>query len=397
MRNTFLFFLVCLCGTLTFAQGSMNVIGVDGLVRIYPLDQIDSITYATSPVPGVMYVHMPEAEPVYIGLSYIDTITYSPGGPVGTPWVATMPAVGITGRHALVRAEVGTGGPNATFGAQGICWSTSPDPTISDNVTVEIQFFANYIGGLSDLQPNTTYYARAFRTNAVGTAYGNQSVFTTVDDISFYTPGAGTTDIDGNTYPSIIFGNGQEWMATDLRTTRYANGEIIPDPADGGIGTWTVQTTGAQCAYDDEEENVEVHGRLYNGFAAMDTRNVCPTDWHVPTDNEWTSLVEFLGGELVAGARMKSLGTIDQSTGNWWYPNVAASNESGFNAVPGGWRNSGGNGNFNSIGFLANWWSASDDGVAGNAWTRRMSADTPEIVRMSFNKRLGQAIRCVRD
>lgn len=375
----------------------MNVIGVDGSVRIYPLDQMDSITYVITPDPGVMYVHVPEAEPIYIGLSYVDTITYSPGGPIGTPWVATMPAIGITGRHALVRAEIGTGGPNATLGAQGICWSTLPEPTIQDNVTTEISVLGNYIGGLSDLQPNTTYYARAFRTNAAGTAYGNRSVFTTVDDLSFYTPGTGATDIDGNTYPSIILGNGQEWMAADLRTTHYANGDIIPDPADGGIGEWTVQTSGAQCAYENAETNVLVHGRLYNCFAVQDPRQVCPVGWHVPTDAEWSMLADLLGGVEVAGARMKSLGTIDQSTGYWWYPNVAASNESGFNAVPGGWRNSGGNGNFNSIGSLANWWSSSDDGTEGNAWTRRIWADTPEVMRMSMDKRLGQAIRCVRD
>jgi len=142
------------------------------------------------------------------------------------------------------------------------------------------------------------------------------------------TPTAPVTDIDGNEYATIQIGT-QVWMAENLRTTKYCNGDPIPNVTDSL--QWVNLATGAWAHNNNYSQYENLYGKLYNWYAVDDSRNICPCNWHVPTDAEWTTLIDYLGGEGVAGGKMKSTGTQ-----YWLSPNTDATNESGFSGLPGG-------------------------------------------------------------
>jgi|SRR5690606_15915364 len=134
-------------------------------------------------------------------------------------------------------------------------------------------------------------------------------------------------DIDGNTYSVVQICN-QKWMAENLNVSKYRNGDIIPQVQDST--QWTNLTTGAWCYY----ENNTTSGKLYNWYAANDPRGLAPEGWKIPTNENWNELVNCLGGEEIAGGKLKSVGTIEDGDGLWYEPNIGATNESGFNALP---------------------------------------------------------------
>lgn len=194
------------------------------------------------------------------------------------------------------------------------------------------------------------------------------------------------TDIDGNTYKTIMLGD-LEWMAENLNTSRYANGDLIPNVVDNS--EWADQTEGAWCYYDNDVQYACPYGKLYNWFVTLDERNVCPTGWHVPTDEEWTELTDYLGGESVAGGKMKSSGTEF-----WVSPNAGATNESGFSGLPGGARSF--IGHFTDFGSFAYWWSSTEI-FDYNAWTKLLYYNNDIVYRSSHNKGNGFSVRCLRD
>ena len=193
------------------------------------------------------------------------------------------------------------------------------------------------------------------------------------------------TDIDGNTYNTVQIGN-QVWMSENLKTSRYRNGGLIPNVMDNTA--WSNSTTGAWSYYFNAEANNAIYGKLYNWYTTLgDT--LCPTGWGVPTDAEWTTLTTYLGGESVAGGKMKTIGTA-----YWESPNTGAINSSGFSALPGGYRYN--NGSFLSIRGNAFFWSATGS-VNNDAWFRYLSYDLGDVYRNDFNKSLGVSVRCLRD
>ncbi len=208
-----------------------------------------------------------------------------------------------------------------------------------------------------------------------------------------YVPGNGATDIDGNTYTSIII-NGQEWMQQNLAVTKYRNGDPIPT----GLGntTWQNTTNGAYAIYNNDAANNTLYGKLYNWYAVNDSRGVCPTGWHVPSDVEWSTFINYLdpnanGGDSfpnLAGGKMKA-------TTGWNSPNTGATNESGFTGLPGGDRGSIG-GAYNYDGILGNWWSSTENDSV-NAWYRELNYYESIVGRVSTNKLYGCSVRCVRD
>ncbi|MCX6833907.1 MAG: thrombospondin type 3 repeat-containing protein [candidate division Zixibacteria bacterium] len=198
---------------------------------------------------------------------------------------------------------------------------------------------------------------------------------------------AGTvTDIDGNVYQTVTIGT-QEWMAENLKVTHYRNGEDIPNVTDDA--TWAGLTTGAYCEYNNDVNNVGTYGRLYNWYSVSDSRNVAPAGWHVPTDAEWQTLVDYLGGDIIAGGKMKEEGTT-----HWISPNTGATNESGLSALPGGYRTY--VGTFTYMGFNAFLWSSMEIN-GSHAWYRSLYYLNSEVFRSSFYKLLGFSIRCVRE
>ncbi len=194
-------------------------------------------------------------------------------------------------------------------------------------------------------------------------------------------------DIDGNIYQGIRIG-GQVWMKENLKVSRYRNGDLIPIVADPTA--WSALITGGRSWYNDDSTTYEnPYGNLYNYYAAVDTRGLCPVEWHVPTDAEWTILTTYLGGESNAGGKMKSRGTA-----NWITPNTAATNESGFSVLPGGSRSV--DGSFGSISYEAFFWSATEE-VTNFAWARFLTNSNGYVFRITNGKSLGASVRCLRD
>ena len=139
----------------------------------------------------------------------------------------------------------------------------------------------------------------------------------------------------------------QQWTVKNLVVSRYRNGDIIPEVKDPQ--EWANLKTGAWCYYNNDPENGKIYGKLYNLYAVNDPRGLAPEGFHIPSDKEWTTLTKFLGGEQVAGGKMKSTGT-----SLWQSPNTAATNESGFKGLPGGWRDW--FGEFYNIGYTGVWY-----------------------------------------
>jgi len=198
------------------------------------------------------------------------------------------------------------------------------------------------------------------------------------------------TDIDGNTYKTVIIGQ-QEWMAENLKVEHYRNGDVILWVQDDKKWHNTIRDA---CCYSvlDVDNNVvdtgKFFGILYNWWAVDDQRGLAPEGWHMPSDNEWTILTDYLGGESVAGGKLKA-------TILWNNPNKGATNESGFTALPAGVRFSP-LGKFIMIGLFDNFWSSSEDS-GNNAWFRGLFNDGSDVNRRSIGKELGYSCRCVKD
>jgi uncharacterized protein (TIGR02145 family) len=224
---------------------------------------------------------------------------------------------------------------------------------------------------------------------------------TNVGELIACTPLFGTvTDIDGNTYQTVIIGN-QEWMAENLRTGTYSDGTTIPNVTEDTV--WTELNSGAWSNYDHSPGNDATYGKLYNGYAAADPRNVCPLGWHVPTDAEWQQLesalgmpTDQLGQSGVVRGSAQNVGGKLKATILWAAPNTGATNESGFSALPGGSRN-GGTGNFQFLVSNGYWWTATAYG-AEYSWYRYLGGSANAgIHRFSQPKLQGFSVRCVRD
>jgi len=191
-------------------------------------------------------------------------------------------------------------------------------------------------------------------------------------------------DIDGNEYKIIEIGK-QQWMAENLKTTRFRNGKKIANVKDSS--RWAVFNSGAYCAYSNDSLKIKTQGLLYNWFAVVDSQKICPIGWHVPTDNDWTVLEENLGGSDVAGGKLKD-------TTNVWPTSFGASNEIGFNGLPSGCRTD--KGTFNSFGYYGLWW-ASTENYTTYAWYRCINYNSINLFRHYYYKRYGFSIRCIKD
>ena len=201
-----------------------------------------------------------------------------------------------------------------------------------------------------------------------------------------------SVEFNGYTYEVVAIGT-QCWFAENLRSENYRNGDAIPGSLSDAV--WTSTTTGAQTVYgkgssvvqdgsDDEVANLANYGRLYNWYAVDDARGLCPTGWHVPTDAEWTTLTDFLGG---SGIAMKSSPSDS--------PSWDGSNSSGFSALPGGYRYDY-YGYFGNEGISGFWWSSSPAGSNG-AWYRNLYSGSDNVTRYASSLRTGSSVRCVRD
>jgi uncharacterized protein (TIGR02145 family) len=179
----------------------------------------------------------------------------------------------------------------------------------------------------------------------------------------------------------------QIWMNVNLDVTKYRNGDVIPQVTDPTA--WASLTTGAWCYYNNDSANGKTYGKLYNWYAVNDPRGLAPAGWHVPSDDEWTTLTTFLGGESIAGGAMKETGTT-----HWQAPNTDATNSSGFTGLPGGYRNY--LGAFYNVGGLGVWWSSTEANTT-YAWYRTLLYSNGLASRIYNDKEIGFSVRCLRD
>jgi len=190
-------------------------------------------------------------------------------------------------------------------------------------------------------------------------------------------------------YPSVLIG-AQYWMEKNLEVTTYRNGDIIPYVPSKFYGFWTpwpALTTGAWCYYNNDPSSG--YGKLYNWYAVNDPRGLAPTGWHIPTDAEWTTLSTTLGGNSLAGGKMKTKG-VDR----WLSPNTGATNSSGFAGLPGGLRDN--LGDFSNFGNFGYYWSATESS-GSNAWSRFLTYNNGSLTSANNDKHFGFLVRCIKD
>ena len=241
----------------------------------------------------------------------------------------------------------------------------------SDGTITEVRFSIDGVGKGSD-----SSYPYNYNWNTDNEDIGNHTLkatsvdnggTVTTDEIDIFMTEGGSTGTftdprDDQTYTTIDIGS-QTWFAVNLN-----------------------YNTGNSWCYDNNGSNCDIYGRLYTWEAAT---SACPDGWHLPNDIEWTTLIDFLGGEDVAGGKMKETGTT-----HWNSPNTGATNSSGFTALPGGYRSP--NGNFYDKGRYGYWWSATEYSST-DAWSRVLYYYYDEVHRYGSSKEYGFSVRCVRD
>ncbi|MDP3003129.1 MAG: fibrobacter succinogenes major paralogous domain-containing protein [Bacteroidales bacterium] len=310
-----------------------------------------------------------------VGTSYGNEVSFTTLATV--PTLTTTAATSITGTSATSGGNISADG-GAAVTARGVCWSTFPNPTTYNYYTADGSGIGSFISSITGLTANTTYYIRAYATNSAGTAYGTNVIFTT--------PALTVTDIDGNVYNTVTIGT-QVWMKENLKTIKYNDGTAIPLVTDGAA--WVALSTPGYCWYNNDAATYKAtFGALYNWYT-VNTGKLCPSGWHVPSDAELTTLTTYLGGEIVAGGKLKETGTT-----HWLSPNTGATNESGFTALPGSNRTE--IGTFYSFGYNGNWWSSTVYSTT-DAWYRNMNYSYSDVYRNYYPKIHGFSVRCLRD
>ena len=198
-------------------------------------------------------------------------------------------------------------------------------------------------------------------------------------------------DYDGNIYKTIQIGN-QVWMAENLRTTHYSNGDAISSTSPSTLNISSKPYPHFEWSYGGNDSNVTYYGygKLYTWYSVTDSRNVCPTGFHVPDTTEWNTLITYLGGDSIAGGKMKTAA----DTVHWLNPNTGATNSSGFSALPGGYRDY--FGTFYDKYYHAHFWSSTLID-SSNVWTRTLGDSVKTVIRSSNSKYNGLSVRCVRD
>ena len=212
-------------------------------------------------------------------------------------------------------------------------------------------------------------------------------------------PGEPVTDIDGNTYKTVKIGD-QVWMAENLAVTRYRNGDPVSGVTE--LDEWVLLETGAWCESDNDPEKGKAYGKLYNWYAVNDPRGLAPEGWRVPTEEDWRKLeqhlgmepeatgdIEFRGSEQNVGGKLKETGTE-----HWDKPNTGATDETGFAARAGGYRDN--DGPFNFFGKYASFWTATE-AENGRVWFRGLATNEKGVYRFSFNQKCGFSVRCIKE
>src|SRR4030042_740893 len=327
------------------------------------------------------------------GTGYGNEVTFE-SCPVQIAIVSTDLISSITSTSAVSGGLIGyNGGDSIT--SKGICWSTSNDPTLENSHSMNGTGNDHFVSQLNGLSGNTTYYVRAYAANSAGTSYGNELSFKTFSDsaaIVLFNPilfnpilTYGTiTDADWNDYKTIQIGT-QTWMAENLKTTSFKNGAQIANVSDNIV--WADYTLDAYCWFKNDIAYKTNYGALYNWYA-VNSGKLCPAGWHVPSSEEFETLITFLGGESAAGGKLK-----ESNTDHWLPPNTGADNESGFSSLPGGSLPSG---DFMSLRTAGYWWSSTESNSSSASFMVIQSNNGSASLDTGV-KTMGMSVRCIKD
>ncbi len=273
----------------------------------------------------------------------------------------------------------------------GVCWSLLPNPGQAGHSTADGTGLGSFSSFVTSLSPNTTYYLQAYASNELGVGFGNMISFTTATSPILFNAGlayGSVTDVDGNVYKTITIGS-KTWMAENLKTTRYQNSELISTTTIPDKDIQEESSPEYQWVYENVESNVSLYGRLYTWYAATDSRNVCPSGWHVSTDSDWSALIDLFGGSDLAGGKIMEEGFL-----HWSNPNTGATNETGYTALPSGYRYP--YGLYSGSGMSTIFWAS--DPIApllGVSWV--IDSNKTSIILTPNTKDNGFSIRCVKD
>jgi uncharacterized protein (TIGR02145 family) len=289
------------------------------------------------------------------------------------PTITTNTVATITRTSAVSGGNISSNGGSAIL-AKGIVWNKTGSPVVgTDSIRTDASMTTgSYTLNVGNLNSGITYFVRAYATNAIGTSYGNELTFTTQPVL----------DTIGNQYTTITI-NGKEWFKENLKTTKYATGDSIENVPTAG--DWGLRTSGAWVYYNNDINNNNSLGKLYNWYAVTDVKGLCPTGWHVATDADWTSLTANYGLDAAAGNELKA-------TTVWTLPN-SNTNLSGFGALPGGGRGGLDFGDLNNKGF---WWTSTLFD-ASNSYARRLEYNTDTVIRYTESNKYGFSVRCVKN
>ena len=197
--------------------------------------------------------------------------------------------------------------------------------------------------------------------------------------------GADVQDVEGNVYRTVVIGL-QTWMADNLKTSHYANGDTILSGRN--IGDITGVSNPQYFFYpgNDSLTNLNTYGRLYTYYVVEDARNVCPTGWRIPTKSDWDTLVQNVGGDVTGGGKLKS-------TSLWNAPNTGADNLSSFNALPAGFREA--NNEYQHLNRFGGWWTSTAD-TANRVWTYYLKHNYSYVFEEPSEKKEAYSIRCIK-
>jgi uncharacterized protein (TIGR02145 family) len=320
------------------------------------------------------------------GTAYGNQVSFTTAVIPGVPVLATTQFSEITPTSVVTGGTISNNGGSAIV-ANGVCWSTSENPTIADNITTNALGSATFVSSITGLTPGTVYYVRAYASNSSETGYGNQLILTT-----------SISDIEGNVYRTVLIGT-QLWTAVNLKTSKLNDNTDIPNVT--GNAEWIAQTTMAYSIYSNNAANKDTYGALYN-WHTVNTGLLCPAGWHVPTDVEYNTMEMYLGIPAadinVYGFRGSDQGTQLKGT-TTWDAGGNGTNSSGFNALARGYRQWT-TGQFWGSGVNTYFWTSTDDASNGNptvAWYRRLDNTDTRSYKATTEKTGGKYVRCIKD